>query len=139
MDPYEANALTVQQNVVPQTFTRPPPPLPLHFPGFLNFSSPLSGPPVRALGRVELAACQAVVLPSGAGSRPARSTAYQPRIQLSVKEGWKDGGIIGRSGSERDQAFRGPTNEGMIESKEGWVLDGKREWREIWLKNGGMK
>lgn len=57
-----------------------------------------------------------MVLLQGAGSCPTHSTAYQPHIQLSMKEGWKDGGIIGSR--ERVQALEGQRMEGCSNREE---------------------
>lgn len=82
-----------------------------------------------------------MVLLQGAGSCPTHSTAYQPHIQLSMKEGWKDRSIIGWK--ERGKASEGQRMERwedvVMEKGEGGTLDGKREQKVVWLKNGGMK
>lgn len=84
------------------------------FSHFLNFSSPLFGPIIWVFGWGFssvgwISGLSEMVLLQGAGSCPTHSTAYQPHIQLSMKEGWKDRGIIGRS--ERDQASEGQRME----------------------------
>lgn len=83
-----------------------------------------------------------MVLLQGAGSCPTHSTAYQPHIQLSMKEGWKDGEIIGQSGSERQQASKGQRMEGCSD-KAGrgmgsWWEEGveKFGWRMEGLSRG---
>ena len=83
-----------------------------------------------------------MVLLQGAGSCPTHSTAYQPHIQLSMKEGWKDGGIIGWSEGERDQASEVQRMEGCGDrggKREEFLMGRGGVGREMWLKNGGME
>ncbi|KAJ4943214.1 hypothetical protein JOQ06_005719 [Pogonophryne albipinna] len=72
----------------------------------------------RKIQRYDVSGLSRMVLLQGAGSCPTHSMAYQPHIQLSMKEGWKDGEIIGQSGSERQQASKGQRLEGCSD-KEG--------------------
>lgn len=76
-----------------------------------------------------------MVLLQGAGSCPAHSTAYQPHIQLSMKEGWKDGGIIGQSNSERDQASESQRMERCSDRED----RGMGSWWEEGVKRYGWK
>ncbi|KAK2908126.1 hypothetical protein Q8A73_009199 [Channa argus] len=73
-----------------------------------------------------------VVLLQGAGSCPTHSTAYQAHIQLSMKEGWKDRGIIGRRGRDRtkdgwiwyrEEKGMGSSWKGPADSRTGAMMD----------------
>lgn len=66
-----------------------------------------------------------MVLLQGAGSCPAHSTAYQPHIQLSMKEGWKDRGIIGEIRLQRAGGWR----DVLMDRREGGLLDGRGSGR----------
>lgn len=122
------------------------PVFPSSFSHFLNFSSPLFGPIILVFGCGFssvgwISGLSEMVLLQGAGSCPTHSTAYQPHIQLSMKEGWKDRSIIGWK--ERGKASEGQRMERwedvVMEKGERGTLDGKKEQKLVWLKNGGMK
>lgn len=122
------------------------PVFPSSFSHFLNFSSPLFGPIILVFGCGFssvgwISGLSEMVLLQGAGSCPTHSTAYQPHIQLSMKEGWKDRSIIGWK--ERGKASEGQRMERwddvVMEKGERGTLDGKKEQKVVWLKNGGMK
>lgn len=122
------------------------PVFPSSFSHFLNFSSPLFGPIILVFGCGFssvgwISGLSEMVLLQGAGSCPTHSTAYQPHIQLSMKEGWKDRSIIGWK--ERGKASEGQRMERwedvVMEKGERGTLDRKKEQKLVWLKNGGMK
>lgn len=110
------------------------------FSHFLNFSSHLFGPIIWVFGWGFssvgwISGLSEMVLLQGAGSCPTHSTAYQPHIQLSMKEGWKDGGIIGRSESERDQASEAQRMEGCSDREQ----RGMGSWWEEGVERFGWR